>query len=50
MAFPVTHYKARKMIGSKRDAFDKFVVCNKCDSIYKYEETYRLYNGKLFFI
>ena len=48
--FPVTLYKARKMIGSNRDAFDKFVVCNKCDSIYNYEEAYRVHNGKIFFI
>ena len=48
--FPVTLYRARKMIGSNRDAFEKFVVCNKCDSIYNYEEAYRVHNGNLFFI
>ena len=49
-AFPVTVYRASKMIGSNRGAFEKIVVCKTCDSIYNYEEAYRVHNGNLFLI
>ena len=49
-AFPVTVYRASKMIGSNRGAFEKFVVCKKCDSLYNYEEAYRVHNDNLFLI
>lgn len=48
--FPATLYRACKMIVSDRDPCDKFVACNKCDSIYHYEEALRVHNGKAFFI
>ena len=46
--FPKSHYSARKFLNIDRDNFDKYVVCRKCESLYKYDKcVLKKYNGTM---
>ncbi len=38
--FPASIYLARKLVTSNQHSFQKFVVCSKCDSVYKYSDAF----------
>ena len=47
IGFLKSHYSARNFLKIGRDDFEKFVVCQKCESLYNYSEcVINLNNGK----
>ena len=45
--FPGTLYMLRQFFNFDRDDFDKFVVCSKCHTLYKYERVKTVNNRKV---
>ena len=44
--FPKTLYMARKRLNSKRDDFEKYVVCGKCYNLHDFDSSTIQVNGK----
>ncbi|XP_028416158.1 uncharacterized protein LOC114539750 [Dendronephthya gigantea] len=46
ISFPTTISSLRTYLGIEKDSFTKYVVCNKCSSLYSFHDCYELKYGK----
>lgn len=43
--YPITMYKARKILGEQRDGFEKLVICPNCEKSYSFESSQECIGG-----